>query len=168
VEDFLSPGTIEAQGADTGYWLLSLFSPGANDNVDWKRGDYNVVRRSGRVAANGELKPASRLVEEGSVVFASEPLVGAARDVAAEDAPHPVYRAGFAIAVPVPVRAQGVKYRSALAVAEPEPESIPEPEPPPPMPEEPPIEEPPQEIPPVEEPPIEEPEVPEPPVKEPE
>jgi CRISPR/Cas system CSM-associated protein Csm4 (group 5 of RAMP superfamily) len=160
VDEFLSAGAIEAEGAGAGYWLLSLFSPGAAENVDWKRGDYTVVKRSGRAEAGGGLKLASRLVEEGSVVFAAEPPVGVARNVAAEGSPHPVYRAGFAIAVPVPVRAHGVKYRSALAAAEPEP--VPEPEPPPPMPEEPPVEEPPQEIPPVEEPPIEEPSAEEP------
>jgi CRISPR/Cas system CSM-associated protein Csm4 (group 5 of RAMP superfamily) len=72
VDEFLSAGTNEVQGAETGYWLLSLFSPGAGDNVDWKRGDYTVVKRSGRVEATGSLKLASRLVEEGSVIFAPE------------------------------------------------------------------------------------------------
>ena len=32
-----------------GYWLLSLFSPAAEDSVDWNRGNYCVVARSGRV-----------------------------------------------------------------------------------------------------------------------
>jgi hypothetical protein len=161
VERFLSGGSIEMNGAGTGYWLLSLFSPGVGDSIDWRRGDYTVVTRSGRVDRSGDLKKASRLVEEGSVLFASEPPVGVARDVAPEGAPHPVYRAGFAIAVPVPVRAEGVKYRSAFAVPEPEPLPEPEPisEPPEPEPEPVPVPEP--------EPPVEEPPVPEPPVEEP-
>jgi CRISPR type III-A-associated RAMP protein Csm4 len=168
VDQFLSADAGEAENGNTGYWLLSLFSPGPGDHIDWRRGDYTVVTRSGRVEATGEFKQSSRLIEEGSVVFAGESPVGVARDVAPQGSPHPVYRSGFAIAVRVPVRAHGVKYRSAFAV--PEPESAPEPEAPveePPEPESPPLEEPPVDEPPIDEPPVEEPPAEEPPAEKP-
>ncbi len=31
------------------FWLLSLFTPAADDSVDWARGDYSVLARGGRV-----------------------------------------------------------------------------------------------------------------------
>jgi len=139
ISEFLPSISSDTEGEETAYWLLSLFSPGAGDKMDWHRGDYTVVTRSGRVENGGELKQASRLIEEGSVVFAGESPVGAAVNVAPAGAAHPVYRSGFAVSVRVPVRAQGVKYRSAFAVPEPEPEPPPVEEPPEP---EPPIEEP--------------------------
>jgi hypothetical protein len=91
----------------TGYWLLSMFSPAADDAVDWQRGSYSIVSRGGRVESavrSGEEKKLVRMVEEGSVLMADAPLKGAAPDVAPEGFPHPVFRAGFAVAVPVPVR----------------------------------------------------------------
>jgi CRISPR/Cas system CSM-associated protein Csm4 (group 5 of RAMP superfamily) len=92
---------------ETAYWLLSLFSPAASDAVDWTRGNYSLLTRSGRVespSAAGALKKPSRMVTEGSVLFAVPPPAGAALDVAPEGMPHPVYRAGFAFAVPIPYR----------------------------------------------------------------
>jgi len=92
---------------ETGYWLLSLFSPGPQDAVDWQRGSYSLVSRGGRVespARSGDLKKLVRMVEEGSVLAAEAPPTGAAPDVAPDGFPHPVYRAGFALAVPVPLR----------------------------------------------------------------
>jgi hypothetical protein len=165
VDQFLSADAGEAENGNTGYWLLSLFSPGPGDHIDWRRGDYTVVTRSGRVEATGEFKQSSRLIEEGSIVFAGESPVGIARDVAPQGSPHPVYRSGFAIAVRVPVRAHGVKYRSAFAVPEPEPEPAPAPEPEPPI-EEPPVAEPTVKEPPLEEP-LEQPPLEEPPLEEP-
>lgn len=84
------------------YWLLSLYSPAAGDEVDWSRGEYALATRQGRVAADGSLKRSARVVTEGSVVLASSLPVGAAVDVAPAGHAHPVYRAGFAVAVPVP------------------------------------------------------------------
>lgn len=93
--------------AETGYWLLSLFSPSEEDRIDWQNGNYAVVLRSGRsasTAASGVAKRVTRMVSEGSVLVAAEPPVGTARDVAPEGFPHPVFRAGFAVAVPIPWR----------------------------------------------------------------
>lgn len=97
----------EPAAAETAWWLLSLFSPASSDSVDWSRGDYTLVQRSGRVESTagwGVQKKQQRLVEEGSVVFAAAAPQGTARDVAPEGFPHPVYRSGFAVAVPIPVR----------------------------------------------------------------
>jgi hypothetical protein len=44
------------------------------------------------------------MVEEGSVLVAEAPPRGAAPNVAPDDFPHPVFRAGFALAIPVPLR----------------------------------------------------------------
>ena len=87
------------------HWLLSLFTPSAEDAVDWARGNYRLVERAGRVdspAGSGELKKTLRMVGEGSVVYAPSTPHGAAPDVAPAGFPHPVYRAGFAVSVPLP------------------------------------------------------------------
>jgi CRISPR type III-A-associated RAMP protein Csm4 len=92
---------------ETGYWLLSLFSPAADDAVDWQRGCYTLAERGGRIespARSGEPKKIARMVEEGSVLFAAAAPRGAAPDVAPEGFPHPVFRYGVALAVPIPVR----------------------------------------------------------------
>jgi CRISPR-associated protein Csm4 len=84
-----------------GQWLLSLFSPSADEKVDWQQGSYRVITRTGRVAGSGEDKRANNMIAEGGVLVSPEPLRGAARDVAPEGSPHPVYRAGFALAIPI-------------------------------------------------------------------
>jgi CRISPR type III-A-associated RAMP protein Csm4 len=87
------------------FWLLSLFSPAATDTIDWSRGNYSAVTRAGRVespARSGELKKQVQMVAEGSVLFAAAPPLGSAPDVAPEGFPHPVFRAGFALAIPLP------------------------------------------------------------------
>jgi hypothetical protein len=84
------------------HWLLSLFTPSEADAVDWSRGNYSLVSRSGRVDGSGELKRQLQMVAEGSVLFAPEAPRGAAPDVAPEGASHPVYRCGFAVAIPLP------------------------------------------------------------------
>ena len=96
---------IIPKGSDqpTGYWLWSLFQPGTADSPDWTAGAYTLTTRSGRVARHGQLKPASRMVEEGSVLASEQALIGAAKDVAPEGAEFPVYRAGFAVALPIPL-----------------------------------------------------------------
>ena len=96
------------EGAEWAYWLLSLYTPSDQDAVDWKRGSYSTVSRSGRIESRanwGQPKPASLMIAEGSVLLASSELRGSAKDLAPAGFPHPVYRAGFAVAVPIPWRA---------------------------------------------------------------
>jgi hypothetical protein len=86
-------------------WLLSLFSPAPADAVDWRRGNYTVLARGGRVdspAGCGELKKQLQMVVEGSVLYADGVPNGAAPNVAPEGFAHPVFRAGFALAIPLP------------------------------------------------------------------
>ena len=87
------------------YWLLSLFAPTSDEVIEWERGYYSVLARGGRVespARSGELKKLQNMVSEGSVVFAPADPRGSAADVAPDGFPHPVYRAGFALAIPIP------------------------------------------------------------------
>jgi CRISPR type III-A-associated RAMP protein Csm4 len=87
------------------HWLLSLFTPAASDSVDWRRGNYTVLPRGGRVdspAGSGELKKQIQMVAEGSVVYAETAPRGSAADVAPDGFAHPVFRAGFAVAIPLP------------------------------------------------------------------
>jgi hypothetical protein len=64
-----------------------------------------LIERGGRVessAGSGALKKHVQMVAEGSVLYAGNALCGAAPDVAPEGFPHPVFRAGFALAIPLP------------------------------------------------------------------
>jgi CRISPR/Cas system CSM-associated protein Csm4 (group 5 of RAMP superfamily) len=73
--------------------------------VDWRRGNYVVLARSGRVdspAGSGELKKEIHMVAEGSVLCAAAPPRGSAADVAPDGFAHPVFRAGFALSIPLP------------------------------------------------------------------
>jgi CRISPR type III-A-associated RAMP protein Csm4 len=93
-----------------GWWLLSLFTPAETDQIDWTDGDYRFVTRGGRVespAAWGRAKKELKMVTEGSVLIAPSAPRGAASDVAPDGFPHPVYRAGYALAVPISWRAAG-------------------------------------------------------------
>jgi CRISPR type III-A-associated RAMP protein Csm4 len=88
-----------------GWWVLSLFSPAESDSVDWGAGDYLLTQRSGRVSSPdgaGAEKLTSRMVVEGSVLVSKQALRGSVRDVAPAGCPHPVYRAGYALALPIP------------------------------------------------------------------
>ncbi len=103
----LGESAAPAEGEEQGYWLLSLFSPGASDNIDWSRGSYDFLDRSGRVesaAEWGAVKKSVRMVKEGSVLLSSSAPLGSAPDAAPEGFPHPVYRAGFAVAISLPWR----------------------------------------------------------------
>jgi CRISPR type III-A-associated RAMP protein Csm4 len=87
------------------HWLLSLFTPAAADAVDWGRGNYSVLARGGRIdspSGSGELKKQIQMVAEGSVLYADGVPLGAAADVAPDGFAHPVFRAGFALAIPLP------------------------------------------------------------------
>jgi CRISPR type III-A-associated RAMP protein Csm4 len=104
----LPTGETLAEGAEWAYWLLSLYTPADKDSVDWKRGSYSTVSRRGRIESSvrwGEPKTPSVMIAEGSVLLAGSELRGTAHDLAPEGFPHPVYRAGFAVAVPIPWRA---------------------------------------------------------------
>ncbi len=97
----------QAPAGDSAHWLLSLYTPAENDAVDWKRGNYATVVRSGRIESSarwGEPKQPTTMIAEGSVLLASNELRGAASNVAPQGFPHPVYRAGFAVTVPIPWR----------------------------------------------------------------
>jgi CRISPR type III-A-associated RAMP protein Csm4 len=97
----------EPDAATTEHWLLSLFTPGPNDAVDWKRGNYTVIARGGRIdspAGFGERKKQLQMVTEGSVLVAGDIIRGAAPDVAPEGFAHPVFRAGFALSIPLPAQ----------------------------------------------------------------
>jgi CRISPR type III-A-associated RAMP protein Csm4 len=88
------------------HWLLSLFTPAASDAVDWGRGSYAVLARGGRIDSpapgSGDLKKQIQMVAEGSVLYADGAPLGAAADVAPDGFAHPVFRAGFALAIPLP------------------------------------------------------------------
>jgi CRISPR type III-A-associated RAMP protein Csm4 len=97
----------QAPATEQAHWLLSLYTPAENDAVDWKRGNYATVSRSGRIESSarwGEPKQPTTMIAEGSVLLASSELRGAASNVAPAGFPHPVYRAGFAVTVPIPWR----------------------------------------------------------------
>jgi CRISPR-associated protein Csm4 len=101
------PQAPAAEAGDRAQWLLSLYTPAESDAVDWKRGNYATVSRSGRIESSarwGEPKPATNMIAEGSVLLASSELRGAASNVAPAGFPHPVYRAGFAVTVSIPWR----------------------------------------------------------------
>jgi CRISPR type III-A-associated RAMP protein Csm4 len=87
------------------HWLLSLFAPAPEDAVDWRRGNYTVLSRGGRIdspAGSGELKKQIQMVAEGSVLYAPTGPCGSAADVAPDGFVHPVFRAGFAVSIPLP------------------------------------------------------------------
>jgi CRISPR type III-A-associated RAMP protein Csm4 len=92
-------------GTETSWWLLSVFTPAADEDIDWQRGNYSLIVRSGRVgspAAPGALKRATRLIGEGSVLVAASAPRGRALDVAPAGFPHAIYRAGYAFALSLP------------------------------------------------------------------
>ena len=102
---FPEPMTAAGVLGSQAHWLLSLFTPAPADSVDWARGNYAVQARGGRIdspSGAGELKKQIRMVVEGSVLYADSAPHGAAADVAPDGFAHPVFRAGFALAIPLP------------------------------------------------------------------
>ena len=96
-----------APTAETSYWLLSAFCPGEADQVDWNRGSFSLMDRTGRIESRagwGTEKKALAMVREGSVLLSAKPPQGSAPDVAPDGFAHPVYRNGFAVALPLPWR----------------------------------------------------------------
>lgn len=87
------------------WWLLSSFTPSPIDVIDWDRGAYSLATRGGRVesaAGWGAPKKITRMVTEGSVLISAQPPRGSVRDVAPDGFDHPVFRAGYALAIPLP------------------------------------------------------------------
>ncbi len=99
----LFPKAPETSSDENAWWLLSMYSPNATDAVDWTRGEYGATQRGGWTDSHSGVAPKKqvRVIEEGSVLYAPS-LRGRAVDVAPDGFPHPVYRAGFALAVPAP------------------------------------------------------------------
>jgi len=98
---------VEQAPENPAYWLLSLFSPAEGESIDWDKGNYSLLTRSGRVespAAWGAAKKSLQMVAEGSVLVASKKPVGRAHDVAPDGFPHAVFRFGFAVSIPLPWR----------------------------------------------------------------
>ncbi len=109
------PGT-ESEQAPL-FWLLSLYSPGPKDSVDWSSGDYQLTSRNGHVdsrAGSGAAKKALRMIAEGSVLAVRDEPVGVAVDVAPENFSHPVYRAGFALTCKLPFAEAPTRWRGAV------------------------------------------------------
>lgn len=120
------------------WWMLSVYHPAPDDPVDWTQGNYAVITRTGRVESDarwGEAKRATRMIAEGSVVLASSEPRGSIVDVAPEGFPHPVYRAGFALAIPLPYKPVALELPVPEPIAAPEPVPA-EPEPDAPLDEE--------------------------------
>ena len=93
--------------AQSAWWLLSLFSPGASDAIDWNGGSYSVVTRGGRIESSvswGTQKRLVRMIAEGSVLRAPIAPSGAAPNVAPDNFPHPVFRSGHAVSIAIPWR----------------------------------------------------------------
>jgi CRISPR type III-A-associated RAMP protein Csm4 len=93
------------------WWMLSLYHPASDDPIDWRRGNYAVTIRSGRAESgagggsdSNNVKRSTRMIVEGSVLVAPTEPRGSVTDVAPEGFPHPVYRAGYAMAIPIPLR----------------------------------------------------------------
>ena len=65
-----------------------------------------MLARGGRIESpslgSGELKKQIQMVAEGSVLYSDGVPMGAAADVAPDGFAHPVFRAGFALAIPLP------------------------------------------------------------------
>ncbi len=101
------PMEARAPATHKAYWLLSVFTPAASDQVDWASGNYSTITRRGRVESTagwGELKQPTLMVAEGSVLVCANEPHGAIRDSAPPGFAHPVYRAGFAVALPLKTR----------------------------------------------------------------
>jgi CRISPR type III-A-associated RAMP protein Csm4 len=104
LEDLLfGPGG--APKAGRGWWLLSLTAPSGEDVIRWDDGDYQLLKRGGRVGSlsgGGGKKLASRMLAEGSVIVSPRAPRGTVTNVAPEGCPHPVFRAGYAVSISIP------------------------------------------------------------------
>ncbi len=118
-----------AQYFETGYWLLSLFSPAEQDTIDWDRGSYQLVVRTGRTggAQSGELTRSVRMISEGSVLAGIAKPAGTVRDVRPEGANEATLRWGVALSIPIRVRRTpaGLPVPQAAPSGQPEPQQLP-------------------------------------------
>jgi CRISPR type III-A-associated RAMP protein Csm4 len=104
---FVPPAGTGSEPHESAFWLLSLYTPAGNDSVDWNRGSYATLSRSGRIESSagwGAPKTSTVMIAEGSVLLAGAEPRGDVRDVAPAGFAHPVYRSGFALTVPIPWR----------------------------------------------------------------
>lgn len=85
---------LESTAEASGYWLLSLYSPGASDRIDWSAGSYDLTLRAGLGTQT------LRMAVEGSVLASASLPQGQSVNIGTDS--DPVYRAGFACAVPLP------------------------------------------------------------------
>jgi CRISPR type III-A-associated RAMP protein Csm4 len=98
------PFGATGEPGDSAWWMLSLFHPASDDSIDWGRGSYSLTTRGGRIespARWGDEKKPTRMIAEGSVIVSAGEPRGSVSNVAPDDFPHPVYRAGYAVAVPI-------------------------------------------------------------------
>lgn len=94
-----------SSGQTPAHWLLSLFRPASEEQIDWQGASYSLTVRGGYVESSngrGAAKKQVRMIEEGSVIAAAQSPLGSAVDVAPEGFPHPVYRSGFALSITLP------------------------------------------------------------------
>lgn len=114
-----------SNGHNSGYWLLSVYSPAASDSPDWSGGDYELITRGSHSTK------ALRMIAEGSVLMASREPSGTAVNIALDDSTHPVYRAGIALALRLPeITEEDIKPVEEPADEEaPEAKPCPEPQP---------------------------------------
>jgi CRISPR type III-A-associated RAMP protein Csm4 len=100
----LLPGVEASSRGPQGWWVLSVFNPAPSDEVTWNAGDYRLLLLGGRTAGDrpGLAKLATRMVREGSVLVAGAAPRGRVVNVAPPGLSHPVYRAGFALALSIP------------------------------------------------------------------
>lgn len=82
------------------WWLLSVFSPGPADQVQWGAGRYSIVTRGGR-DSSGRSKLNSRVVREGSVLLSTNSPQGCIQDVSSGSDGVPSLRATYAVALPI-------------------------------------------------------------------
>lgn len=104
LEDLLF-GLAGAPQPGRGWWLLSVAAPAPDDPICWDEGDYQLLRRGGRVGSlmgGGAMKRVSRMLAEGSVIVSPKAPRGTAANVAPDGCPHPVIRSGYAVAISIP------------------------------------------------------------------
>ncbi len=87
---------FEENEASPERWLLSLYSPAEDDQVDWSTGFYELTDRARRGGLH------ARMVVEGSVLRVSGTLNGRALNLMADGESGPRWRAGFAVAIGLP------------------------------------------------------------------
>jgi len=95
---------LAAPLAESAWWMLSLFHPppatpstGAEAAIP----SPPAAAASKALQAGAMRKKPTRMIAEGSVIVAAAEPRGSASNVAPDHFPHPVYRAGFALAVPI-------------------------------------------------------------------